>query len=632
MPHQKLSALIDAICSFVICNDSSLRGQPIIFNPDFFVEKLRHEKPEVFTELVVSNITRLIDLPGTELAQLMGEVDLKLPGGAGAASGFFRSLMSLKRKEKGVIFGSPLTEEGIAQIYQLIEYLHKNLRVEGLFRVPGNSVRQQILRDALNNGTDIDLESGEFHSNDVATLLKMFLGELPEPLLTHKHFNAHLKIADLMQFDDKGNKTNIPDKDRQIEALQLLFLILPPPNRNLLKLLLDLLYQTAKKQDKNKMSAYNLALMFAPHVLWPKNVTANDLQENITKLNSGMAFMIKHSQKLFKAPAYIRDGARLHYLGSRTQASKDDLDLIASCHTKSFQLSKSQKRNWIDSCPHQEETQQHTEEALRELFQHVHNMPESAKKKQLIRQFNKHSLTQTPGREPSTYQVQKRARSRSFSGLIKRKVLGNQMMSEKKKKNPTPESVALGELKGASKENMNLLFSGSPAVMMTPTRLKWSEGKKERKKVLEIQYVFTPTTHLNSDESHLKCSIAPCPLSCGTRAARGDENVQPHVPVITTSTTRWHRGTDSSTHPPSPLSVGPPLVLAILELPFCFKYEESEPKEAQSLHSCHMGASGRPGTRRQVSQTPCPVLVSLGHSVAGGVAIAAISVSHVSKP
>ncbi|XP_039727565.1 rho GTPase-activating protein 19 isoform X2 [Pteropus medius] len=472
----------DAICSFVICNDSSLRGQPVIFNPDFFVEKLRHERPEAFTELVVSNITRLIDLPGTELAQLMGEVDLKLPGGAGPASGFFRSLMSLKRKEKGVVFGSPLTEEGIAQIYQLIEYLHKNLRVEGLFRVPGNSVRQQILRDALNNGTDINLESGEFHSNDVATLLKMFLGELPEPLLTHKHFHAHLKIADLMQFDDKGNKTNIPDKERQIEALQLLFLILPPPNRNLLKLLLDLLYQTAKKQDKNKMSAYNLALMFAPHVLWPKNVTANDLQENITKLNNGMAFMIKHSQKLFKAPAYVRECARLHYLGSRTQASKDDLDLTASCHTKSFQLAKSWKWNRVDSCSHQEETQQRTEEALRELFQHVHNMPESAKKKQLIRQFNKQSVTQTPGREPSTPRVQKRARSRSFSGLIKRKVLGNQMVSEKKNKTPSPESPAMGELKGASKENLNLLCSGSPAVTMIPTRLKWSEEKKEGKK------------------------------------------------------------------------------------------------------------------------------------------------------
>lgn len=95
----------DAICNFVICNDSPLRGQPIIFNPDFFVEKLRHEKPEVFTELVVSNITRLIDLPGTELAQLMGEVDLKLPGGAGPAAGFFRSLMSLKRKGRSCAYG-----------------------------------------------------------------------------------------------------------------------------------------------------------------------------------------------------------------------------------------------------------------------------------------------------------------------------------------------------------------------------------------------------------------------------------------------------------------------------------------------------------------------------------------------
>lgn len=76
-----------------------------------------------------------------------------------------------------------------------------------------------------------------------------------------------------MLFDEKGNKTSTPDKERQIEALQLLFLILPAPNRSLLKLLLDLLYQTAKKQDKNKMSAHNLALMFAPHILWPRNVS-----------------------------------------------------------------------------------------------------------------------------------------------------------------------------------------------------------------------------------------------------------------------------------------------------------------------------------------------------------------------
>lgn len=67
--------------------------------------------------------------------------------------------------------------------------------MEGLFRVPGNSVRQQTLKDLLNSGVDVDLKSGDFHPNDVATLLKTFLGELPEPLLTQRHFHAHLKIA-----------------------------------------------------------------------------------------------------------------------------------------------------------------------------------------------------------------------------------------------------------------------------------------------------------------------------------------------------------------------------------------------------------------------------------------------------
>lgn len=74
-------------------------------------------------------------------------------------------------------------------------FTYSDLHVEGLFRVPGNSVRQQTLKELLNSGADVDLESGDFHPNDVATLLKTFLGELPEPLLTHRHFHAHLKIA-----------------------------------------------------------------------------------------------------------------------------------------------------------------------------------------------------------------------------------------------------------------------------------------------------------------------------------------------------------------------------------------------------------------------------------------------------
>ncbi|XP_051277340.1 rho GTPase-activating protein 19-like [Dicentrarchus labrax] len=433
-------------CSVFISQEKPNTSQPVIFNPDFFVERLRHEHPQIFSDLVLSNITRLIDLPGTEFAQLTGESEPRVP----PSSGFLRSFNFLKRKDKGVVFGAPLTEEGIAQIYQLIEYLSKNLHVEGLFRVPGHSLRQAALREMLNAGAEIDLETGDFHPNDAATLLKAYLGELPEPLLTHRHYHAHLKIGELTRFDEKGDKTNVPDKERQIEAFQLLFMLLPPANRSLLKLLLDLLYHTARNQHINKMSAINLATMFAPHILWPKNVMASDLQGDIEKLNNAIAFLIRHSQKLFKAPAYIKDYTRLYFTGSKSLQSKDDLTLCsgtkdgpvsvvtASSPSPSMRTVGDEVSSTCTIRP--SETQSYTESALRELYQQVSNLPESAKKKKLIRQFEKQQTPSTDSRTPFS---RKHWRSRSLGGIIKRKVLGSQVLTEKENsrlQSPRPSS------------------------------------------------------------------------------------------------------------------------------------------------------------------------------------------------
>ncbi|XP_069023477.1 rho GTPase-activating protein 19 [Embiotoca jacksoni] len=456
------------VCSMVINHEESSGGShagrpPVIFNPDFFVEKLRHENPDVFLELVLSNITRLIDLPGTEFAQLIGEEGPKTP--TGGNGGFFRSFNFLKRKDKGIVFGTPLTESCIAQIYQLIEYLSKNLHVEGLFRVPGNSVRQQALKELLNSGADVDLESGDFHPNDVATLLKTFLGELPEPLLTHRHFHAHLKIADMTLFDEHGNKTAVPNKERQIEALQLLFLLLPQANRSLLKLLLDLLYHTAKQQDKNKMSAFNLALMFAPHVLWPRHMTAGDLKDNLKKLNNSMAFLIKHSQKLFRAPVYLREYARVHFTGTKALQTKDDLELLAANSSPVQRTGLPLKRAAVLGPCSQEQcqspAQQYTEEALKELFRHVHhNMPDSAKKKKLVRQLVEQT-TSDESRQVPPAPGKKHPRSRSFGGLIKRRARGEQLTAERRVKHISPDTVSRAGRK-PGKENVILQAVNSP--------------------------------------------------------------------------------------------------------------------------------------------------------------------------
>ncbi|XP_051935433.1 rho GTPase-activating protein 19-like [Hippocampus zosterae] len=418
-------------CVFTSMETSNI-CQPVIFNPDFFVERLKHEHPQTFTDLVLAHLTRLIDLPGEEFAELTGDCEPRVP----SSTGFLRSFNFLRRKEKGVIFGAPLTEEGIAQIYQLIEYLSKNLHIEGLFRVPGHSLRQAALREMLNAGAEIDLETGDFHPNDAASLLKAYLGELPEPLLMHKHYHAHLKIGELTLFNEKGDKTKTPDKDRQVEAYQLIFMLLPPANRSLLKLLLDLLYHTARNQRVNKMSAINLATMFAPQIIWPKNVMACDLQEDIEKLNNGIAFLIRHSQKLFKAPPSIKEYARIYFTGSKTLQSKDDLMLVSGTkeppavpHPASI-FSPCTRKISGNSSKKLTDTGTYTESALRELYHQVNNMPESAKKKKLIRQFEKQPLV-TPSPDPSSPFSRKHWRSRSLGGIIKKKVLGSQISTEK---------------------------------------------------------------------------------------------------------------------------------------------------------------------------------------------------------
>lgn len=51
-----------------------------------------------------------------------------------------------------------------------------------------------------------------------------------------------------------------------IEALQLLFLLVPPPNRVLLQQLLELL-NLVTKTPHSKMTAHNLAVVFSPNIM-----------------------------------------------------------------------------------------------------------------------------------------------------------------------------------------------------------------------------------------------------------------------------------------------------------------------------------------------------------------------------
>ena len=80
----------------------------------------------------------------------------------------------------------------MCQVSQLIEYLRRpeNIKVEGIFRKHGNLKKQQTLKERLNKGITVDLDSAEFTVHEVAATLKNFLSDLSEPLLTDAYYRS----------------------------------------------------------------------------------------------------------------------------------------------------------------------------------------------------------------------------------------------------------------------------------------------------------------------------------------------------------------------------------------------------------------------------------------------------------
>ena len=136
----------------------------------------------------------------------------------------------------------------------------------------------------------------EINVNDACDLIKIFFRELPQNVLPEEHFATHISISDM-------NKDGTEDKRRRIQTLQALYLCLPDVNRIAIRILLQLLHSTARRQDENKMSASSLATIFLPALL--PQVVEHGSSAGITKLSNHITFMIRHARKIIMPPIEI---------------------------------------------------------------------------------------------------------------------------------------------------------------------------------------------------------------------------------------------------------------------------------------------------------------------------------------
>jgi len=324
-----------------------------------------------------------------------------------------------KSKVKGVMDGVPLTQEGVCQVYQIIEYLGRphNITQEGLFRKHGNLKKQQALKERLNRGVPLNLDEEEFSVHECAAVLKNFLAMLPEPLLTDAYYRAHCQVPSIRK-DKMSEEEVIIAEEKQVACVQLLFQLIPEVNLALLRDLFPFLSNVAKNEAENKMNATNLGTLFSTHILCPRKLSPEVLQSNHQLLSKAVTFMIKHADKIFDLPDKLS-------MDVQTYISRKDTMMTPTCKKGRGPDSPvvSTIFSFVDRAASLRATHgDETDQALAQLYAHVQGMPESAHKRRLVSKLNDANGKGTPDVATSgsvrTTGKGTRQRRRSGDGII----------------------------------------------------------------------------------------------------------------------------------------------------------------------------------------------------------------------
>ncbi|KAI8145372.1 hypothetical protein BJV82DRAFT_666635 [Fennellomyces sp. T-0311] len=139
----------------------------------------------------------------------------------------------------------------------ILALLQQDLRVEGIFRKNGNIRELKETCDMIDKGYDyVQRLFQDSSAIQLAALLKRFVRDLPEPLLT---FKLHKLFLTSLQMDSDAEAKTV---------LYFACCMLPKPNRDVMQLLFLFLNHVASYHEHNRMDLHNLARIFAPSVLY----------------------------------------------------------------------------------------------------------------------------------------------------------------------------------------------------------------------------------------------------------------------------------------------------------------------------------------------------------------------------
>ncbi|KAM9112045.1 unconventional myosin-IXb isoform 2-T2 [Pangshura tecta] len=191
----------------------------------------------------------------------------------------------------GVCVSSLISDKNSVPVVmeKLLEYVEMHgLYTEGIYRKSGSANRMRELKQLLQTDpSSVKLENYPIHT--ITGILKQWLRELPDPLMTFAQYSDFLRAVEL------------PEKQEQLVAIYSVLEQLPQANHNTLERLIFHLVKVALIEDVNRMSPNALAIVFAPCLLrCPDNSDPLTSMKDVSKTTMCVEMLIKEQMRKYK--------------------------------------------------------------------------------------------------------------------------------------------------------------------------------------------------------------------------------------------------------------------------------------------------------------------------------------------
>ncbi|XP_031430620.1 rho GTPase-activating protein 45 isoform X4 [Clupea harengus] len=189
------------------------------------------------------------------------------------------------------LFGRDFTQvsggstDGIPFIVKkcVCEIERRALRTKGIYRVNGVKTRVEKLCQAFENGKEL-VELSQSSPHDISNVLKLYLRQLPEPIMPFHLYNHLMGLAKESlhpesseraeagkgaELKDLGTDTH-PEVLTVVEKVKQLLSEIPKGHHTTLRYIVRHLHRIAELEQENKMSPSNLGIVFGPSLMRPR--------------------------------------------------------------------------------------------------------------------------------------------------------------------------------------------------------------------------------------------------------------------------------------------------------------------------------------------------------------------------